>query len=63
MSERVIQREGRWKSGANKVYTRNNKEDISQVSRKSADAGWGLRDNPARIRSGENCEVSEGPRI
>ena len=32
--ERVIQREGRWKSDAYKVYTRNNVEDTGQVSHK-----------------------------
>ena len=31
--ERVIQREGRWKSDAYKVYTRTNVEDAGQVSR------------------------------
>lgn len=41
--ERVIQREGRWKSDAYKVYTRNNVEDAGQVSRKLAVAGKGQR--------------------
>ena len=36
MSERVIQREGRWKSDAYKVYTRSNMEDSGLVSRKLA---------------------------
>ena len=36
MSERVIQREGRWKSDAYKVYTRSNMEDSGPVSRKLA---------------------------
>ena len=36
LSERVIQREGRWKSDAYKVYTRSNIEDSGQVSRKLA---------------------------
>ena len=39
--ERVIQREGRWKSDAYKVYTRNNVEDAGQVSRTLAVAGKG----------------------
>ena len=34
ISERVIQREGRWKSDAYKAYTRNNIEDSRRVSRK-----------------------------
>ena len=37
VAERVIQREGRWKSSQSpKVYTRNNVEDSSMVSRKLA---------------------------
>ena len=42
VSERVIQREGGWISGAYKVYTRNNADDARQVSRKLA-AGKGLQ--------------------
>lgn len=38
VSERVIQREGRWKSDAYKVYTRNNTEDSEKVSSKLAQA-------------------------
>ena len=38
--QRVIQREGRWKSPeSSKVYTRNNPEDASIVSRKLAATG------------------------
>ena len=36
VSERVVQREGRWKSDACKVYTRNNADGAGQVSRKLA---------------------------
>ena len=40
MSQRVIQREGRWKSlESSKVYTRNNPEDAGTVSRKLAETG------------------------
>ena len=42
VSKRVIEREGRWKSDAYKVYTRNNADDARQVSRKLA-AGNGLQ--------------------
>ena len=38
ISERVIRREGRWRSDAYKVYTRNNIEDSTTVSRKLASA-------------------------
>ena len=38
VSERVIQREGRWKSDAYKVYTRSNTEDSEKVSSKLAQA-------------------------
>ena len=38
VSQRVIQREGRWKSSeSSKVYTRNNAEDAGVVSRKLAE--------------------------
>ena len=40
VSQRVIQREGRWKSSeSSKVYTRNNPEDAGNVSRKLAETG------------------------
>ena len=40
VSQRVIQREGRWKSSEScKVYTRNNPEDAGTVSRKLAETG------------------------
>ena len=40
VSQRVIQREGRWKSSeSSKVYTRNNPEDAGIVSRKLAETG------------------------
>ena len=48
VSERVIQREGRWKSGAYKVYTRNNKEDISRVSRNLAGTRGGSQRQPGQ---------------
>ena len=41
--ERVIPREGRWKSDTYKVYARNNVEDAGQVARKLAVAGKGQR--------------------
>ena len=40
VSQRVIQREGRWKSSeSSKVYTRNNPEDAGIVSRKLVETG------------------------
>ena len=40
VSQRVIQREGRWKSSeSSTVYTRNNSEDAGVVSRKLAETG------------------------
>ena len=40
VSQRVIQREGRWKSSeSSKVYTRNNPEDAGIVSGKLAETG------------------------
>ena len=47
VSERVIQREGRWKSDAYKVYTWKNADDARQVSRKLA-AGKGLQRQPGQ---------------
>ena len=41
IAERVIQREGRWKSDAYKAYTRNDINDPSRVSRKLARAKGG----------------------
>ena len=38
ISERVIRREGRWRSDAYKVYTRSTIEDSTRVSRKLASA-------------------------
>ena len=38
IAERVIQREGRWRSDAYKAYTRNDIEDPTGVSRKLARA-------------------------
>ena len=38
IAERVIQREGRWRSDAYKMYTRNNIKDSTRVSRKLASA-------------------------
>ena len=48
VSEREIQREGRWKSDAYKIYTRNNTEDASQVSRKLAKEGMGSLTQPGQ---------------
>ena len=36
VSKRVVQREGRWKSDAYRIYTRNNLEDSENVSRRLA---------------------------
>ena len=47
VSERVIQREGRWKSDAYKVYTRNNADDAGHVSRKLA-TGKGMQRQPGQ---------------
>ena len=47
VSERVTQREGRWRFDAYKVYTCNNADDARQVSRKLA-AGKGLQRQPGQ---------------
>ena len=39
VSERVIKREGRWKSDAYRIYTRNNLQDSDNVSRRLASSG------------------------
>ena len=39
ISERVIQREGRWQSSAYRIYTRNNLQDSDNVSRRLASSG------------------------
>ena len=68
MSERVIQRGGRWKSDTCKVKTRNNAADARQVSRKLA-AGKGLQRQPGqdtvwgkrwKSRSNLGCEGVNG---
>ena len=46
ISERVIQREGRWRSDAFKAYTRNYTEDARRVSRKLGVASWGKERQP-----------------
>ena len=46
VSERVIQREGRWRSDAYKAYTRNNIEDARRVSRKLGVASGGEERGP-----------------
>ena len=46
ISERVIQREGRWRSDAHKGYTRNYTEDARRVSRKLGVASWGKERQP-----------------
>ncbi|CAB1109801.1 unnamed protein product [Ectocarpus sp. CCAP 1310/34] len=46
VSERVIQREGRWKSDAYKVYTVNNSEDSQRVSRTLGDKDKGVARQP-----------------
>ena len=50
ISDRVIQREGRWKSGIEmyKVYTRNNIADSIAVSKKLTDAGKGCQTGPGQ---------------
>ena len=49
VSQRVIQREGRWKpSESSKVYTRNNPEDAGIVSRKLAETGKMGQRQPGR---------------
>ena len=53
VSERVIKREGRWKSDAYKVYTRNNADDAGHVSRKLA-AGKGLKRHPGQATVWDN---------
>ena len=57
VSKRVIQREGRRKSDAYKVYTPNNVEGAGQISRKLAVAGKGQRARP-RCYMGEIVTVS-----
>ena len=47
ISERVIQREGRWKSDAYKANTRNNVDDSRRVSRKLVVASEGRERQPA----------------
>ena len=46
VSERVIQREGRWKSDAYKTYTVNNSEDSGMVSRILGDKDKGVGRQP-----------------
>ena len=61
VSERVMQREGRWKPDAYKVHTLNNADDARHVSRKLA-AGKGLQRQPGRdtVDYGVNCRRSLG---
>ena len=47
VSERVIQREGKWKSDAYNVYTGNDAENAGKVSRKLA-AGKGMQIQPGQ---------------
>ena len=54
VSERVIQREGRWKSGACGIYKCNNRRTSVKCRGKWQTRERSLRDDPARIRSGEN---------
>ena len=64
VSQRVIQRKGRWKSSeSSKLYTRNNPEDAGIVSRKLA-RDWKDRGKAARPRycMGLNTVVSTRPR-
>ena len=44
--ERVIQREGRWRSDAYKAYSRNNIEDARRVSRKLGVSSGGKERQP-----------------
>ena len=46
ISERVIQREGRWKSDAYRAYTRNDIDDLRRVSRKLVVASEGRERQP-----------------
>ena len=68
VSQRVIQREGRWKSSeSSKVYTRNNPEDAGIVSRyciSLTSRDWEDRAKAARSRDcmGPNTVVSTRPR-
>ena len=53
VSQRVIQREGRWKSSeSSKVYTRNNPEDAGIVSRKLAETGKIGKGSQAKVLYG-----------
>ena len=60
MSEREIQREGRWKSGVYKVHTRNKTEDASEVSRKLANKRNGVSETTRpRYGLGETATVAD----
>ena len=54
VSERVIQREGKWKSDAYKVYTRNIADDARQESRKLQLAKV-CKDSQVKILYGIKC--------
>ena len=57
VSERVIQREGRWKSDEYIVYTRSNADNGGHVSRKLA-AGKGLKRQPGEDILWDDCRIS-----
>ena len=53
VSQRVIQRKGRWKSSeSSKLYTRNNPEDAGIVSRKLAETGKKNKGSQAKVLYG-----------
>ena len=59
VSERVLQREGRWKSGMDtyKVYTRNNIEDSEVVSRRLIKAGKRSQTQPGQSTRWGNTSI------
>ena len=52
ISERVMQRGGRWKADADKAYTRNNIEDSKRVSRKLVLGREGNERQPGEEKAG-----------
>ena len=62
VSEGVIRREGRWKSGAYKVCTRNNMADISQIFSETRRHGNGVSEIPGQNTVWGTVIVSEGAR-
>ena len=63
MTQRVIQREGKWKSSeSSEVYTRNNPEDAGIVSRKLAETGKIGQRQPGQRTVWGRTPVSTRPR-